>query len=342
MKQALSAILTALTCVFLASLTGTAAAQDDFFRGKTIKMLIGTAPGGGYDQDGRLVARHLGAHLPGNPAIVAENMPGASSLVLTNYLSNSAPRDGTAIGIVNLAMPLEQFLHSPNIHYDVTQFSWLGRTRRATEMAVVWHNVAVNSIRDVFARETIMGGTGPTSETEYVPLLLNNLAGTKFRIVSGFTGVSDLGLAMERGEVEGGAVPLDALTGYRSDWLRDKKIKMLVIYTRDRNAAIPDVPSMVELGKTAEAKEILALYASSADIGRSFITPPGLPPERIRSLRTAFDEMFKDPQFVADAKAQKIDLETLGGTELQQLITTMSQFPPALIPKAQQARQKPQ
>jgi tripartite-type tricarboxylate transporter receptor subunit TctC len=342
MRCKLAARIAASACFFLGCGIGGAAAQEDFFRGKTIRMLIGTSPGGGYDQDGRLVARHLGAHLPGNPTIVPENMPGASSLVLTNYLYNSAPRDGTALGIVNLAMPLEQFLRGPNINYDVTQFFWLGRTRAATEMAVVWHNVPVDSIRDVFTRETIMGGTGPNSETEYVPRLLNNLAGTKFRIVSGFTGIGDLGLAMERGEVEGGAAPLDALTGYRSDWLRDKKVKMLVIYTRERNPAIPDVPSMVELGKTDEAREILGLYASSSDIGRSFIAPPGLPAERAAVLRKAFDEMFADPLFVADAKAQRIDLETLGGDELQQLVLKMSQFPPSLVPKARSAAGNPQ
>ena len=330
-------VVVALFCLNAGKIGG-AAAEDEFFRGKTVRVLIGAAPGGGYDQDARLIARHIAAHLPGNPTAVAENMPGASSLVLTNYLFNSAPRDGTAFGIINLAMPLEQLLGNQNIHFDATKFAWLGRTRKATEMGVVWHTSPVNTIRDVFEHETIVGGTGPTSETEYVPRLLNNLAGTKFRIVSGFSGISDLGLAMERGEVEGGAAPLDALMGYRSDWLRDKKVKMLVIYTRTRNPAIPDVPSMVELGRDDEAKNILALYASSAEIGRAFIAPPGLPPDRLSQLKTAFEETFKDPAFLDDAKAQRVDLEPLNGEGLQQLVTQMQSFPGSLIPKARDAR----
>lgn len=324
--------------VLAASVAQHAAAQSDFYRGKQIKVMIGAAPGGGYDQDARLVTAHLGRHLPGNPTLVPQNMPGASSLVLTNFLYNTAPRDGTVIGIINQAMALEQFLKSPNTNYDVTQFSWLGRTRNATQMGVVWHTVPVNSIGDVMTRETVMGGSGPTSLTDIIPVMLNNLVGTRFRVVSGYSGMSELGIAMERGEIEGGATPVDSLLSYRADWLRDKKIKPLVLYTRERHPAMPEVPTMVELGKTQEARAILELYAYSADIGRAFLTTQEVPGERVALLRAAFSAMFKDPLFLDEAKAQKIDLQLLDGDKLQEIVLRMSSFPPNLIERAKQAR----
>ena len=164
-------------------------AQSDF-SGRTIRLYIGTGPGGGYDTYGRLVARHIGRHIPGNPAVVAQNMPGASSLTLTNYLFNTAPRDGTAIGIINQAMPTEQYLEIGNTNYDAKRFSWIGRVSSAVEMAIVWHTVPVDTIEDVRRRETLMGGTGPTSSTVFVPYLLDNLAGTRFKVVTGFNGTT--------------------------------------------------------------------------------------------------------------------------------------------------------
>lgn len=336
----LRALALACSCAAILGVHEPASAQTDFFRGKQIKVMIGAAPGGGYDQDARLVTAHLGRHLPGNPMLVPQNMPGASSLVLTNFLYNTAPRDGTVIGIINQAMALEQFLKSPNTNYDVTKFNWLGRTRNATQMAVVWHTVPVNTIQDVMTRETVMGGSGPTSLTDIIPEMLNNLVGTRFRIVSGYSGMSELGLAMERGEIEGGATPVDSLLSYRAEWLRDKKIKPLVLYTRERHPAMPDVPTMVELGKTEEARAILGLYAFSADIGRAFLTTQEVPADRVAMLRKAFDDMFKDPQFLDDAKGQKVDLQLLGGEKLQEIVLTMSRFPEGLVEKAKQARTK--
>lgn len=331
----------ALTLAFLMLGAVTpAAAQSDFYRGKQIKVMIGAAPGGGYDQDARLVTAHLGKHLSGQPTLVPQNMPGASSLVLTNFMYGSAPRDGTVIAIINQAMPLEQFLKSPNTNYDVTQFNWLGRTRNATQMAIVWHTVPVNTIQDVMSRETVMGGSGPTSLTDIIPVMLNNLVGTRFRIVSGYSGMNELGLAMERGEIEGGATPVDSLLSYRAEWLKQKKIKPLVLYTPQRHPAMPEVPTMVELARTDEARAILGLHASVAEIGRAFLTTQEVPADRVALLRKAFDDMFKDPQFLADAKAQRIDLQLLGGAAVQDIVMGMSRFPPGLIEKARQARVK--
>jgi tripartite-type tricarboxylate transporter receptor subunit TctC len=316
------------------------AAQSDF-SGRTIRLYIGTGPGGGYDTYGRLVARHIGRHIPGNPAVVAQNMPGASSLALTNFLFNTAPRDGTALGIINQAMPTEQYLAIGNTNYDAKRFNWIGRVSSAVEMAIVWHTVPVGTIEDVRTRDTLMGGTGPTSSTVFVPYLLDNLAGMKFKVVAGFNGTTEIALAMERGEVEGSATPLESLTSYRADWVRDRKIRILVQYTATRDAEMPDVPTMVELGGSEEARQILAFYASAAEVGRSIVAPPAMPAPTVATLRRAFDEMLTDAEFLAEGKRAGIPLKPMSGARLQDLVSQVGSFPPSLIEKARQAREKP-
>ncbi|MEA2905144.1 MAG: hypothetical protein QOI12_2531 [Alphaproteobacteria bacterium] len=311
------------------------------FAGKTIRLYIGTSPGGGYDQYGRLVARHFGRQLPGNPSVVPVNMPGASSLTLTNHLYNQAPRDGTAIAIINQAMPTEQLLLDQNINYDSGQFNWIGRVSSAVEMLIVWHTVPVDTIDDIRNREVIVGGTGPTSSTVFMPYLLNNLAGMKFKVILGFNGTTDVGLAMERGEIEGSATPLESLTSYRANWVRDRKIKILLQYTARRDPEMMDIPAMVELGGSDEARAILGFFASAADIGRSIVAPPAMPPGTVRTLRRSFDAMFADPGFLDDVRRAGIPLKPLTGERLQEVVADVAKFPPALVRKARAARDKP-
>jgi tripartite-type tricarboxylate transporter receptor subunit TctC len=334
------AIAMLVTATLVGSGGGGHAADADF-GGKTIRLYIGTGPGGGYDTYGRLVARYIGRHLAGSPAVVPQNMPGASSLALTNFLFNTAPRDGTAIGIINQAMPTEQYLDIGNVNYDARAFAWIGRVSSAVEMAIVWHTVPVATIDDVRRRETVMGGTGPTSSTVFVPYLLDNLAGMKFRVITGGNGTTEIALAMERGEVEGSATPLESLTSYRADWVRDHKIRILVQYTAARDPEMPDTPSMVELGRDDEARRILRFYASAADVGRSIVAPPGMPANVVASLRRAFDAMLADPAFLDEATRSGIQLKPMSGARLQELIGQIGDFPPALIEKARRAREKP-
>ena len=319
---------------------GLARAQPDF-AGKTVRLYIGTSPGGGYDQYGRLVARHIGRQLPGNPAVVPQNMPGASSLALTNFLFNQAPRDGTAIAIINQAMPTEQLLLESNIQYDAKRFNWLGRVSSAVELLIVWHTVPVNSIEDAKRREILMGGTGPTSGTVFIPYLLNNLAGMKFKVISGFTGTTPIALAMERGEIEGSATPLESLSSYRANWVRDKKIKILLQEAARRDAELPDIPAMVEMGPTEEARQILGFFASAADIGRSIVAPPAMPAETVTTLRRAFDAMLRDEAFIDETRKQGIQIKSATGEQLQEMVAKIAEFPPALVQKARVAREKP-
>ena len=338
------AILPTLRGALVATLALTSAVQAQAaksFAGKTIRLYIGTGPGGGYDTYGRLVARHIGRQLPGNPTVVAQNMPGASSLVLANFLFNQAPRDATAIGIINQSMPTEQYLLEQNVHYEASRFNWIGRVTSAVELLIVWHTVPVMRIEDVRSRETVMGGTGPTSSTEFIPRALNNLAGMKFKIISGFKGTSDVALAMERGEIEGSGTPLESLSSYRADWVRDKKIKFLLQEAAVRDPELPDVPAMVEMGATDEARQILRFFASGSQVGRSIVAPPAIAPQTVNTLRRAFDAIFADPAFLDDIKRAGIVVKPMTGERLQAAVADMANFPPALVQKARLAREKP-
>jgi len=330
-----------LLCLAFALLIGSAARADeaDAFRGRTVTLYIGTGPGGGYDTYGRLVGRFFGRFLPGAPGVVVQNMPGASSLVLTNFLYNKAPRDGTAVAVINQAMPMEQFLQTEGIAYDSNRFAWIGRASSAVETGIVWHTSPVKRIEDVFTRETIVGGTGPTSSTVFIPNLLNNLAGTRFKVISGFNGTNEIGLAMERGEVEGSGTPLESLKSYRAHWMREGKIRVLVLWSAQREPEMPDVPSIVELGRTEEARRILKFYASADDIGRSLVAPPGMTAERIATLRRAFDATVRDPQFLEDATKAGLEIKPMSGEALQDLVSEVATFPKDLIVKARTARE---
>jgi tripartite-type tricarboxylate transporter receptor subunit TctC len=208
-------------------------------------------------------------------------------------------------------------------------------------MLIVWHTVPVDTIDDIRNREVIVGGTGPTSSTVFMPYLLNNLAGMKFKVILGFNGTTDVGLAMERGEIEGSATPLESLTSYRANWVRDRKIKILLQYTARRDPEMTDIPAMVELGGSDEARAILSFFASAADIGRSIVAPPSMPPGTVRTLRRSFDAMFADPGFLDDVRRAGIPLKPLTGERLQEVVADVAKFPPALVRKARAARDKP-
>ncbi len=331
--------LLALLCAAALQITSAQAQDQEAFRAKSITLYIGTGPGGGYDTYGRLVARHLGRMLPGNPAVVVQNMPGASSLVLTNFMFNKAPRDGSAIAVINQAMPMEQLLQNEGIAYDANRFNWIGRISSAVETGIVWHTTPVKTIADVMTRETLVGGTGPTSSTVFVPYLLNNLAGTKFKVITGFNGTNEIGLAMERGEVEGSGTPMESLKSYRANWVREGKIRVIVLWSGRREAEMPDVPSIVELGKTDEARRILKFYASADDIGRAIVAPPNMSPEIVTTLRRAFDRMLTDTRFLEDVEKAGLDVKPMTGEKLQEMVAEVATFPKALVEKARIARE---
>ncbi len=296
-----------------------AAAQDAdaLFAHKTITIYIGNTAGGSYDLYGRIVARFLGKHLPGAPSVVATNMPGAGTLKAANYIYDVAPKDGTAIGIVAETIALEQAVANPGVQYDAAKFNWVGRIASSINIQFQWYTSKVQSIDDAKRFETPVGAAGAGNLSETVPTLLNKIIGTKFKVISGYPASAEAMLAMERGEVEGTASSWAAVKSGKQEWLRDKKIKIILQNVPERSAELPDVPALGELGDTPEDRQLTNLYASGGAIGRAFIAPPGVNPAALKALQTGFSEMVKDPDLIAELKRIDLDLDPLPGEALR-------------------------
>jgi tripartite-type tricarboxylate transporter receptor subunit TctC len=310
---------------------------EPFFARKTITVTIGYTAGGSYDLYGRLVARHLGRHIPGQPAVIAQNMPGAGSLKAANYLYEVAPRDGTALGVIVEAMALEQALANPAVQYDAARFSYVGRVATSNNIFMQWHTARVQSIEDARRIETSLAGTGPGSIAETVPRLLNALLGTRFKLISGYPASSEAMLAMERGEVDGASSSWAAVKTARQGWLRDRKIRIILQTTPERVAELPETPSLGEIGATAEDRQVFALYASGSAIGRSLIGPPDIPAERLKALRDAFAAMVRDRDFLADIRRLDVELDPLPGEQVSALVARTLAVPVAVRGRAKQA-----
>jgi tripartite-type tricarboxylate transporter receptor subunit TctC len=317
--------------------TMTAQAQEPFFARKTITISIGYTAGGSYDLYGRLVARHLGKHIPGQPTVVAQNMPGTGSLKAAAYLYDVAPKDGTALGVVVESAALEQALGNPAAQYDAGRFTYVGRVATSNNIFMQWHTSKVQSIEDSKRIESSLAGTGPGSIAETVPRLLNALAGTKLKLVSGYPASNEAMLAMERGEVEGASSSWAAVSVGKKEWLRDKKIRIILQTAPERVRELPDAPALPEMGTTAEDKQVYALYASGSAIGRTVIAPPGIAPERVKILRDAFNAMVKDSDFVADIQKLNVELDPLPGERVQELIARTLAAPAAVRERAKVA-----
>ena len=322
------------------AVTASANAQsvEQFYKGKTVNLYIGYGPGGGYDFFGRLVARHIGRHIPGQPSVVPQNMPGAGSLRAANYVYNVAPKDGTALGIVTQTVALEEALGTPGVQYKADGFNWIGRATSNVDMILTWHTSKVKTIEDAKQFEAPVAGTGPGSPAEFMPKVLNSVVGTKFKVITGYPGSNEGMLAMEKGEVEGATTSWNTIKTSKQEWLKNKSINMIVQLTPDRHRELPDLPAMVELGKTAEQKQILSLYASGAVVGRSIFASPGIPADRVKALRDAFTAMTKDPVFLAEVEHTKAEFDPMSGEELQKVIEDAAKIPAATREKARVAR----
>jgi len=315
------------------SLAGPAYCQaaEEFFRNKQISLVIGYNPGGPYDIYSRLVATLLPRYIPGNPTIVPRNMPGVASVKAANYLFGQASRDGLTIGVIGQQLAVTQALGDASVEYDMRAFNWLGRLASGGEASVVWHTAPVKTIADAMKRETTLAATSAGSSTDAMPLLMNRLAGTRFKIARGYPGVTGTVLAMERGETEGAAATLEQLLYGKQDWLREKKITVLVQYSQERHPAFADVPAMVEFGRTAEDKQVLALFGSTAEIGRSMMMPPGVPADRLAVLRKAFAAMLADPAFKHEVTKRNLEFGPLSGADLQKRINATLDVSPAVV-----------
>jgi tripartite-type tricarboxylate transporter receptor subunit TctC len=308
-----------------------------FFARKTVTITIGYTAGGSYDLYGRLVARHLGKHIPGEPTVIAQNMRGAGSLKAANYLYEIAPKDGTSLGVVVESAALEQALANPAVRYDAARFTYIGRIATSNNIFMQWHSAKVQSLEQAKHIESSLAGTGPGSIAETVPRLLNALSGTKFRLISGYPASSEAMLAMERGEVEGASSSWAAVKVGKKAWLRENKIAIILQTTPERSAELPQTPSLGEIGDSAEDKQVFALYAGGSAIGRSVLAPPGIPAERVMLLRNAFDAMTKDPDFLAELQKLDVELDPLAGEQVAQLVARTLDVPQAVRDRAKLA-----
>jgi tripartite-type tricarboxylate transporter receptor subunit TctC len=336
---------TLLRCAFVVALGTlmarplTAQTPEQFYRGKTVNLIIGFDVGGGYDVYARLGGRYLGDHIPGSPKIIPQNMPGAGGLAAMNYLYRAAPKDGSVIGATHSNVALGQIMGSPNIEYDARKFNWLGRMTSTIDVHYVWHTSETKTFDDLKTRVTVAAGTGPSSNSVIFPKLLNAVIGTKIKLIAGFKGTNEANLAMQRGEVEMVDKPWEGVKSENGDWLRDKQIRLIVQYAVNRHRDLQDLPTIVERMDTEEQKQIMRLFVSTSEIGRTMVIPPDVPKDRVAVLRAAFVAMTKDPALLADAKKLNLDLDVLNGEQLQKLVTTTFDLKPEVVEEARKLYQ---
>src|SRR5215203_5148584 len=327
----------ALSAAMVACVSHAAFAQpaEPFFKGKVINLYIDFAPGGTYDYLGRVVGRFIGKHIPGNPTVVAQTMQGAGSLQAANFLFAQAPKDGTAWGVVTQTLALEEALRSPGAHYKAAEFTWLGRMTSIHEVHFTWKTSKTKTIEDARQHETPVAGTGAGSPSEGYPKLLNALAGTKFKIISGYPGSTQGMLAMERGEVDGGLTSWNTLKRTKQQWIQNKDINVVVQYGLERHRELPNVPTLLDAVNTPQARAIMAFYVSGAEVGRSLLAPPGIPPERANVLRAAFGSMLKDPEFLAEIEKSGQEFQPGSGEQVQKLIAQAASAPREIVERTE-------
>jgi tripartite-type tricarboxylate transporter receptor subunit TctC len=311
--------------IFVMSGAAHADSVAEFYRGKTIELLIGAAAGGGYDLAGRTVANHMGHHIPGNPIMIVRNMPGATSLIMTNHLYNVAKRDGTTIGMPTSNIPLEPRLKllSPdgtNVRFDIDRFSWIGTPVQEPQVTWVWHTAPAHNVEDLRKSTIRMGATTLSADNYILPSIVNQLLATRMQVVAGYQGQNEINLAVERGEVQGNNTGLSNITVNRADWLRDGKVRILLQFGTERLPDLPNVPTAIELAAAEADRAVLRFYAVKFNMARPLVAPPDVPAERVAALRAAFDNTMKDRQYLEDARRIGLDVNPLGGEAITTLI----------------------
>jgi tripartite-type tricarboxylate transporter receptor subunit TctC len=324
-------LFASLLASVMAAVTTPVKAQADFPAGKSVQMIIGFGPGGGYDLWARTVGRHIGGYLPGNPTVIAQNMPGAGSYTAASYIFNIAPRDGTVLGIIARDAALGPLSGAAGARFDPTKLSWIGTPAKETSVCIAYHTAQVKTVQDLFDRQLIVGDTGPGTGTRSYPKVLSELLGMKFKLVGGFPASSDVFLAMERGEVEGICESLDSIKIRRPDWIATKKISILFQGGAEPNPEITGVPFVLDLARSGEQKQALEFLYAGQGIGRPFVAPPELSAERLKMLRDAFNATMKDADFIADAKKSKLELEPEDGEHLAALIMKIYATPKPIV-----------
>jgi tripartite-type tricarboxylate transporter receptor subunit TctC len=310
-----------------------AAPADDFYQGKTLEIVVASGVGDSYDTLSRLVARHIGRYLPGNPAVIVQNMPGAGGILAANQLYNLAPRDGTVIGMLDQSVYETQLFKVPGLKADVTKMNWIGRIISNNAALYGWHSAAVQKIEDAYTKELIVAASGSSSRLRWT--ILKKLLNLKLTLITGYKSSIDGLLAMERGEADAVSMPWTVFRVTHADLLRDGKVNVLLQTGLERAPDLPDVPRVVDLAHDDEQRQILELFSQAEKVGRSLTAPPDLPPQRVALLRSAFTAILRDPQFLTDAGQMQLELSPLPGDELQAIIEQSFAYSPTIVAKAE-------
>ncbi len=328
----------ALSVAALVALSTQAHAQQavaDFYRGKTITILFGGSPGGGYDVDARILARHIGRFIPGNPSLVVQNISGARGLTSVNRLYSTSPKDGTFMGVVQRGLLTSPWLNPTGVQFDVFKFNWLFSTAAEPGVAIVWKPPTKLTIDDLRSREVIIGGSG---DSAIIPQVFNYTTGTKFKIIQGYPGTSDLVLAMERGEIQGiGYYSWSNIPSKNPTWLSEQKIQVLLQTGDQRSPELPDVPTVSELATDPGKRLVQDLWLSPLEFARPYAMPPETPKERVAAIQAAFGEMLKNSDFQEDAKKSGMVVDPRSADQIRALLNRIAAMPPSVIEDAKKA-----
>lgn len=325
-----------LAALFIAASTVVAHAQDSvavFYKGKTITTNIGFSAGGEYDLHGRIVSRFLGKHIPGNPTVIASQMTGAGTIKLANFLYGVAPKDGTALGVVSNGLPATQAIGASGLQFDARKFHWIGALGPTIETMVSWHTTGVKSLADVQQKEIVVGSTGKGSATYIMPTVMNELFGTKLKIVAGYRGGSDINVAMERGEVGGRNNSWTSWKSTKPAWLKEQKVHILA-YAGPLTDELKSVPNLATIAKNSDDRQVINVVFSGSSLGRPLMTTPDVPADRVKALRDAYTAVTKDPEFLEIAAKSRIDLQPIRGEEMQKVVDEVFKTPAPLVARA--------
>ena len=313
-------------------------AQDpvaEFYKGKQIKIAVGFSPGGSSSLYAQTLTRPMGRYLPGNPTFIVQHMPGAGGLIAANHITTNAARDGTEFAITSRTAALEPLLGNANAKFDASKFNWVGNANIENSVCIAWHTAPVTSVQDVFKTELVVGGASSAAQEVMYPRAFNRLLGTRFKVVTGYPGSTEILLAIERGEVHGFCgIGWTFVKLRKNDWLREKKINVLFQMALAKHPDIPDVPAILDFAKTPEDRQVIEFLFAPQDMGRPFFAPPGVPAERVAALRAAFARTLKDAEFLAEAEKQGIEVQFVPGEDIQKLVERIYASPKTVIDRA--------
>jgi tripartite-type tricarboxylate transporter receptor subunit TctC len=332
--------LTCIAAILLAAATPPAASQPvgEFYKGRTIRFIVGSPTGGDYDVWARILARHMGRHIPGTPGFVVENMPGAGQVIATNYLYNLAPKDGSVIGMISRSMPAAAVMGLANIRFEPAKFNWLGSPEVNHLVLYINNDAGISRTADLFEREIVVGGTSSAQGLTVGPLLLKNLLGMKLKVVTGYKSPGEMALAAGRGEVQAFANTIGGPAGARRPWVESGQMRVLFNFEPEPVRGL-GVPSVFEHVRTHEQRQVLTFFAGNVLLGRPMLAPPGAPADRVYALRKALAASLQDPELLKEAETSKLEINALSGVQLDRLVADLAATPPSVVKRAEQASQ---